>query len=203
MSDLLGKSTVKRRKAAIALRKKEDITKVEKKELYEALLSEQGSKHWQTKLEILKSIGVLNVKEASNYIFDTYITDVEKNDIVVMAASTSYVRLTRKNNKDLSVALELINKNKYSITEGVLEAIGYDKMSSTLEIQNEIIQKCFDFGKDRADGYSDPRYGLAAACAGWKSDKVTDFLNDCMKSGDIPLEYVAKKSLDGKYVKLR
>ncbi|MDR5591674.1 hypothetical protein [Christiangramia sp. SM2212] len=203
MSDLLGKSTVKRRKAAIALRIKADVTKAEKKELYEALVLEENTNNWQTKLELLKSVGVLNVREASKYIYDTYIEYGDDRDIVVMASATAYVRLTRKNNKDLSVALALINKNNYSITEGVLEAIGYDKMSSSIETQNEIIEKCFDFGKDRGDGYTDPRYGLAAACAGWKSSKVPLFLNECLNSGDAPLEYVAKNSLKGKYVKLR
>lgn len=59
--------------------------------------------------------------------------------------------------------------------------------------------------KKKERGFTDPRYGIAAACAGWKKELTEDFLKHCLDTADrdTPLKYVAKNSLKGKYVKLR
>jgi hypothetical protein len=66
-----------------------------------------------------------------------------------------------------------------------------------------IIKSAWDFGISREKGFVDPRYGLAAACAGWDKEIVRDFLNHCIATGDVPLKYVSENSLKGKYIKLR
>ena len=85
----------------------------------------------------------------------------------------------------------------------MLDAIGYDKMMPAMNDITQIINECWDFGRNREKGYVDPRYGLAAACAGWKRELVTKFLNHCIETGDTPLKHVAENSLKGKYIKLR
>lgn len=101
------------------------------------------------------------------------------------------------------MVIELIDTGKYSLTEGALEALGYDHMFPSIENQKIILSKCAKFGFDRLEGHGDPRYGLAASCAKWNFELVEDFLNDCIASSDVPLVYVAEKSLKQKYVKLR
>ena len=77
-------------------------------------------------------------------------------------------------------------------------------MVPSKEEQSHLIEKYFNFGDDTNYKFcTDPRYGLAAACAGWDKDVVKSFLEKCMSIPDAPLQYVAKNSLNRKYVKLR
>ena len=65
--------------------------------------------------------------------------------------------------------------------------------------QKKIIDIFFDFGSKTNLKYcTDPRYGLAAACAGWETSIVENFLKHCLEVDDAPLKYIAKKSLDKK-----
>ena len=164
VNDLLGRSTVKRRKAA------KDAQKIKGQfcaELVQALQLEIDSKDsWQTKVEIVKSLGLLGCS----------IAETPLRDIVF----------------------------SYSTTEGALEAIGHDKMKFDDETCRSLIERLWDFGSDRPKGYTDPRYGLAAACAGWDKDVCHNFLRHCLEANDAPLcYYVSKNSLQGKFVKLR
>lgn len=93
--------------------------------------------------------------------------------------------------------------NDYNMYNGVLDSLGYDKIIPSIKDQSTIIELCWDAWKDRPKGCTDPRYGLAAACAGWKFEKVISFLKHCLNSNDVPLMYVSENSLKGKYVKLR
>lgn len=202
INDLLDKSTVKRRKAAIALRKgncSDEICSA----LMNALKMEESNPHWETQVEIVKTIGVLKCVNSVEYIREYILEKEDEFSLLGMASATAYIRLRRKTLSDVSTVIELINTNSYSIMEGTMEALGYDRMIPSTEDQNIIIERCFNFGKNRDKGYGDPRYGLAAACAGWDSERVKDFLNECLKSKDVPLLYVSENSLKRKYVKLR
>ena len=200
--ELLGKSTIKRRKAALLLRKKflkEDYCDI----LFDALQIEEGTNSWQTKLELIKTIGVRKCVKAKDYLRLNYINGAEDYCILGMSAATSYVRLSRNGLNDVLHVVELINSAKYCLVEGALEALGYDCMVPLIDEQKYIVDKCKAFGNDRPKGYTDPRYGLAAACAKWDKDVVEEFLENCILSSDVPLKYVAEKSIQGKYVKLR
>lgn len=69
--ELLGSSTVKRRKAAIEIRNKNsdgfDIV------LLEALKIEYGKKHWSTEIELIDTLGFKGNEEAKFYIKEKYI----------------------------------------------------------------------------------------------------------------------------------
>jgi hypothetical protein len=124
--------------------------------------------------------------------------------MVTMVSSRAYVRLTRMDINDGKPVIKLHNTHCYSISEGALEALGYDRMVPPETEQTEIIKLFWNFGENRnTNAYADPRYGLAAACAGWTAPVCRDFLIHCLTTNDVPLKYVAEKSLQKKYVKLR
>lgn len=196
--DLLGSSTVKRRKAAIEIRKK-NIFGYESI-LLDALKIEYGKKNWVTETELIDTLGLLGNEEAKNYIKEKYVDE----GFFLNNSIKAYIRLNRTSINDVKDVINFLkNNNNYNIYNGVLNSLGYDKIIPSIKEQDIIIELCWDAGKDRPKGCTDPRYGLAAACAGWKSDKVVPFLKHCMESNDVPLKYVSENSLKGKYVKLR
>jgi hypothetical protein len=126
------------------------------------------------------------------------------NGLVLSKCTEAYFRLSRKSKNDCEVLFELAKLNEHTISESLLDVLGYDKVLPTLEEQMRIISMFYHFG----DGidlryFSDPRYGLAAACAGWDKQTVRMFLEYCVAIPDVPLQYVAKHSLEGKYIRLR
>jgi len=192
-TNLLGKSTVKRRKAATEIRKKKLDGYAT--ELLEALKMEFGKSYNDTQTEIIKTLGYFGNKNAKIYIQENYID----NGFFLADSCAAFLRI----DCTISDFIKILNEENYSKSEGTLEVLGYDKIIPSIEEQDIIITKCWDFGLNRQKGLTDPRYGLAAACAGWKSEKTKSFLLHCLNSNDVPLTYVAEKSLKGKYVKLR
>lgn len=204
MKDLiLDKSTIKRRKAAVFYRKNsltsEDICDL----LLKALKLEEVKTSWLTQVELIKTIGIRKCTIARDYIKSYFVDNGEEYSLLTMVSATALVRIERKNLQDVSLVLDLIKDGRYSLVEGALDALGYDHMLPSIKDQSKIISSCKDFGSDRKKGYTDPRYSLAAACAKWDADLVKPFLMDCITSNDAPLKYVAEKSLERKYIKLR
>ena len=105
---------------------------------------------------------------------------------------------------DCSPLYYLYDLDNVNLCEALLEVLGYDKMLPSKEDQVKIIEIFYHFG-DNIDRryFTDPRYGLAAACAGWDKSIAELFLNYCLTIPDAPLNHVAKNALIGKYVKLR
>ena len=199
-SDLLGTSTVLRRKAA---KKAREVDGLLCPALAEALRMELSSKHWETKVELIETIGLLQCKAAMDTLLQYVFGKGSDFDLVLSKAAKALVRISRTSAADCAMIWRIVELNCYSATEGALEAIGYDKMLLADDQIQRLLDHCWDFGADRPKGYTDPRYGLAAACAGWKSALCRPFLLHCLTSDDVPLRYVAEKALAGKYVKLR
>jgi|GEM_PF-2991031 len=199
-NDLLGKSTSKRRKAAIVLRK-ESLRGVCNflVEGYKLETTEQ----WKTRVEIIKALSYNGCMNGISLLKSVIFDNTSDYSIIKKEAAKAWVRLTRKKLNDSDSIIQLLGIKDFVIVEAALEVLGYDKMIPDEVSQEIILKECWDFGFDRPEGVVDPRYGLAAACAGWTSDIAKDFLSHCLKSDDVPLVYVAKKSLTGKYVKLR
>ncbi|RDC54054.1 hypothetical protein DU508_23675 [Pedobacter chinensis] len=116
----------------------------------------------------------------------------------------------RKSIKDAQPIIQLLKKGSLSIIEGALMPLAYDKMLPPNNEIIELIELGFDLnkhsdriGKER--GYTDPRYSLAAACAGWDKRLTLEFLNHCLATAnnDHMLEQVALNSLKQKYSNLR
>jgi hypothetical protein len=203
IADLIGKSTVKRRNAANKLWKSKVLNDSDIcKNLLTGLKLEEHTSYSKTKVALLRAIGKQKCGIAKDYIFEKYIKN--RLDAATVASATSaYVRLKRKNLKDVSTILDLFKIDNVNVKIGALRPLGYDKMIPDLKYQEKIITECYSFGKGWEKEYSDPRYSLAAACAGWEVKIVRAFLEDCLKTDDIPLNYVAKNSIKKKYVKLR
>jgi hypothetical protein len=177
-------------------------------DLYKAYLTETTDKRtWETQVEMILALGLINYKNALTEI-EQIVKANKPHDMITYAAAQSYVRLKRKSLNDVSPVLELLQFGGLSIVDGCLNPLGYDKMQPEENEIKELIKLSWDLHqhKDRLGlqhGYTDPRYGLAAACAGWDRQLTRDFLEHCLATGDTPLKYVAENSLKGKYVKLR
>jgi hypothetical protein len=130
----------------------------------------------------------------------------EKNVIgsILCDCVSAYFRIERKDIHDCSTLFYLYDLNHINLSEALLEVLGYDQMLPSEEEQAKIIALFYHFG-DNIDRryFTDPRYGLAAACAGWTKAIVANFLEYCLTIPDAPLNYVAKNALVVKYVKLR
>lgn len=199
--DLLGRSTVKRAKAAKAAL---EVGGCICDKILQALQLELDGKHWKTKAALVTSLGILRCAGSEETLRSIVFSHPESEfDSVRRNASTALVRVARTSLEDCEVIWEILNTSDHSINEGALEAIGYDRMIFGDQTCAALIERCWDLGKDRPRGYTDPRYGLAAACAGWKADVSHAFLQHCLESDDVPLCYVAKRALRREYVKLR
>lgn len=177
-------------------------------DLYQAYLKEAKDKRtWETQVEMILALGLLDYKNVLTEIEQIVRTNVP-NDMITYAAAQSYVRLKRQSITDASPTIELLQFGGLSTVDGCLNPLGYDKMQPDEKQIKEIIKLSWDLHKHKdrlghEGGYCDPRYGLAAACAGWDRHLTKVFLEHCLSTGDTPLKYVSENSLKGKYVKLR
>ena len=172
-------------------------------ELLTAYLKEKKDERtWETQKEMIKALGIINCKNAIKEVQEI----CEKNEpdsLIAIIAGEAYVRLKRKSINDIKPAIEILTYGHHSIMQGAYNALGYNKM---LPSDSEIIELIKFSEKAECNvipQFDDPRYGLAAAAAGWKKELVEAFLLNCLQSNDEPLKYVAANSLKGKYVKLR
>jgi hypothetical protein len=163
---------------------------------------------WQRKYEKkfteLLKIQVSQKNEKILGILLKIINEEKDNGIILSNAVKGYFRIKRKDTSDCNPLFELYNINDVTLSESLLEVLGYDRMVPNSKDQQTIIQIFYDFGKGIDVRYfTDPRYGLAAACAGWDFNIVEPFLKHCLTTSDAPLKYVAENSLKRKYVRLR
>lgn len=193
------KSTAKVRSAAKKLRKYPSV-KEACPVLLEAYKREIKKGSWETQTALIVTAGILECRE-----FIPYLEDIcqknEAHDTITTNTGCSYVRIIRNSLSDVSSIFKYSHGINYSLGKGFLFALGLDKMVPKVEEQKILISKFYNFGQDRDPLYSDPRYGLAAACAGWTSHNVEDFLQHCIKTGDRYLINVAESALKGEYVK--
>lgn len=171
--------------------------------MIEALKLELDRNNWQSKVELSKALGLSKCHCSINQLEEIVFSETSEFDIVKLYAAEALVIITRKDTTDIDSILQIIKKGTYYAKEGALLVMGYDKMKPEINDMLKVIDYCWNFGQGRPQGYTDPRYGLAAACAGYKSDKIDSFLKHCISSQDQPLIYVSENSLKGKYVKLR
>lgn len=175
--------------------------------LYQAYLKERTDKRtWETQVEMILALGLLDYKNALKEI-EPIVRANDPHDMITYAAAHTYVRLKRKSLHDASPVLELLQFGGLSTVDGCLNPLGYDRMLPDENQIKELIKLSWDLHnhKDYEVGYGDPRYGIAAACAGWDIQLTKAFLEHCIATANkyTPLIYVSENSLNGKYVKLR
>lgn len=205
-SKLQSTKSADRRRAAVEIGKTKLTDLAD--DLYRAYLVEAtDTRTWETQVQMILALGLLDYKIALKEIEQIVRTN-KPNDMITYAAAQSYVRLKRQSLTDASPALELLQFGGLSTVDGCLNPLGYDKMQPDEKQIKELIKLSWDLHKHKdrlgqESGYCDPRYGLAAACAGWDRQLTRAFLEHCLATGDTPLKYVSENSLKGKYVKLR
>lgn len=161
-------------------------------------------KGYDNKLKKLLKGAVLEKDETLLETLRRNIENEKINGIVLNEVTKAYFRIKRKNLSDCTPLFELWHIDQITVQESLLEVLGYDRVVPSFEEQKAIIDKYFYFGTNTDYKYfSDPRYSLAAACAGWDSSVVESFLKNCLTIPDAPLKYVSENSLKKKYVKLR
>jgi hypothetical protein len=206
INNLESKKSADRRRAAKEIGKRKHIDLAD--DLYRAYLTElKDARTWETQVEMILALGLLDHKSALREI-EPVVRINKPNDMVTYAAAQTFVRLKRQSLNDAAPSLELLQFGGLSTVDGCLNPLGYDKMHPVESQIRELIKLSWDMHrhKDRVGhegGYCDPRYGLAAACAGWDIELTKPFLEHCISTGDTPVKHVAENSLIGKYIKLR
>lgn len=207
IQNLLSKKSKERRKTAKEIGKQKLIEYGE--DLFIAYLKETDIRTWETQVEMILSLGLINYKLALPNI-EAIILINKPHDMITYAAAQTYVRLKRTSLHDAQPIIELLKFGGLSIVDGALNPLGYDKMSPPTKQINELIDLSWDLHKHKdrigyESNYSDPRYGLAAACAGWDKKLTKSFLMHCIETAnkDSSLILVSEKSLKGKYAALR
>lgn len=207
-TNLFSKKTVDRRKAA----KEVGIQKIVElaDDLFSAYLKEIiDDRTWETQVAMILALGIIDYKAALPYI-EKIIQLNNPHSMVTYAAAQTYVRLKRKSITDAQPVIELLKFGGLSLVDGALNPLAYDRMIPPNEEIITLIKLSWDLHKHKdrigkESGYCDPRYGLAAACAGWDKQVTTEFLAHCLATtgNDTSLKYVTENSIKQKYVKLR
>lgn len=154
-------------------------------DLHQAYLKEKKDQRtWETQVEMIRSLGLIDYKNALEDIQDIIKQNIP-TDMIPMAAATAYVRLKRESIHDAKVIIDLLHDGSYSIVTGVLEALAADQMMPSAGEIQEITKACWDIHKhkDRVGveyGLIDPRIFVAIACANWDKELTHDFLHHCI-----------------------
>lgn len=161
-------------------------------------------KTWQTQVEMIIAAGLVKCSYALRLI-EPIIQENKEHDMITRAAAESYVRLKRDSINDSKPIIELLGFGGFSVIDGCLNPLGYDRMVPPDNEIKKLIELSWDLHKQKQRGFTDPRYGIAAACAGWRKELTEEFLKHCLDTADndTPLKYVTENSMKGKYVKLR
>jgi hypothetical protein len=215
LTKLQSKKNIDRRRAAKAIGKLKLPEFGEK--LYAAYLKEKQDKRtWETQTEMIKSLGLIDHKEAISDV-ETIVNKNEPHDLITHAAATSFIQLKRDSINDGNVVIDLLSTGSVSVISGALLCLPLDRMIPNEDEIERIIKLSWDINKhpDRIGhefGLIDSRIYLALACSDWHINLTKDFLNHCINTAfninrfDKPIENtnlitVCKNSLKGKFSK--
>lgn len=169
----------------------------------------KDSRTWETQVEMILALGIVNYKAVLPNI-EYIVKSNNPHSMVTFAAAQTYVRLNRNSINDAKPIIDLLKFGGLSLVDGALNPLAYDRMSPNNQEINELIKLGWNLHKHKdrigkESGYCDPRYSLAAACAGWDKELTIEFLKHCLATAgkDTALRKVAENSLNQKYSKLR
>jgi hypothetical protein len=209
---LASKKSPDRRKAAKEIGKTKAVELGDL--LYEQyLLERKDARTWETQVEMIKTLGLLEYKKAIGEIESIVRTNLP-HDTITHFAATTYVRLKREHVNDAQPVLALLQLGNISVINGALEVLAFDQMRPEAGIIKEILilSKDIHKRKDKIVGISDGRKHLAIACANWDLALTADFLNHVIETAydigshgkpvlDQHLVDVCQNSLKGKFSK--
>jgi hypothetical protein len=173
--------------------------------LFEALNKEMRKNTWETKFEMITSLGKIRYLPSLSLI-DNIVLNNNPHDMLTYAAAQTYVRLKRQSINDAIPVINLLGNGSLSTVDGALLVLGEDRMLPPASQIVELITLGWDLHlhKDRV-GYErnfvDSRYGLVLACSGWDKKLTLPFLDHCLKTN--PNEQRLKQTIEnakkGKY----
>jgi len=159
--------------------------------------------HYKKVKKILQSL-VEQGNVQHNAYLQKLLTSELPDGIMLSDLARAFFRLNRTSLSDCATIFLLQDIPSIPVQAALLEVLGYDRMVPPVEVQKQLILQFFHYGDFLDHRVStDPRYGLAAACAHWDEGVVHRFLLHCLRVDDAPLRYVAEHSLKRKYAKLR
>ena len=116
-------------------------------ELYTSYLKEKQDKRtWETQTEMIKSLGLLDYKEAISEI-ETIVNENIPHDMITSVAATSFIQLKRASINDAKPVIDLLNFGSVSVISGALFSLPFDRM---IPHENEIeliIKKSWNINK--------------------------------------------------------
>ena len=133
--------------------------------------------------------------------------------MVTFAATRAFVRLTRRDNNDVSGVINLLDKG-ISVVSGALQSLAMEPSSPDLNSVNIILSKTENINKHpqrlgKEFGLIDPRLYVAIAVNYWESENKESYLNHCIQTAfnvdrfgkeilNTQLKQVCENSLIGK-----
>ncbi|HEX8018382.1 hypothetical protein [Mucilaginibacter sp.] len=177
--------------------------------LFEALNLEMRKNTWETKVEMIISLGKMRHLPSSGLI-DSIVLNNNPHDMITYAAAQTYVRLKRQSINDAVPVINLLKNGGLSTVDGALLVLGVDRMLPPASQISELITLGWDLHlhRDRV-GYErnfvDPRYGLILACSGWDKKLTLPFLDHCLKTNpnEQRLNQTIENAKKGKYFETR
>ena len=199
-------------KRAVKFAVKNDIKDVGE-DIYQGFLKVKGNpKKWALQVELIKALDTLEFKDASKDL-RTLIDEDKPHDMVTMAATTAYVRLTREDKNDVSGIIDLLDKG-ISVVTGALKSLAMEPGSPDVTSVNTILSKTESINKHpqrigREFGLIDPRIYVAIAANYWESENKESYLKHCIATAfnvdrfgkevlNTQLKQVCENSLNGK-----
>lgn len=182
-------------------------------DIYEEFVKIKGKPNkWALQVELIKALDSLGYKGATAD-FKNIIEEDKPHDIVTITATIAFVRLTRKDNNEVSPVINLLDKG-ISVVTGALQSLAIEPGSPDLNSVNIILNKTENINKHphrlgKEFGLIDPRLYVAIAVNYWKSENKESYLNHCIQTAfnvdrfgkEIPntqLRQVCENSLIGK-----
>jgi HEAT repeat protein len=197
-SDLQNSKSEKRRSAAKKIGKNQLGELGD--ELYNAYIKEREDKRtWETQTEMILAFGKIGYKKALPDI-KTIIDKNEPHDMITIAAARSYVRLNRKDLRDVEPVIDLLQFGNLSVLNGATAILTFDDMSTSEENAKTIIS-IMDSKKEEdiaIRGLGDPRENLISAMSKWKNPTSETYIKRFLDSPNRSLRMCAESAIIGK-----
>ena len=197
-SDLQNSKSDKRRSAAKKIGKNQLVQLGN--ELYTAYIKEREDKRtWETQTEMIFAFGKIGYTKA---LPDLKLI-IERNvphDMITNAAARSYVRLKRKDLKDVKPVIDLLQFGNLSVLNGAICILTFDDMTPS-ETEIKAIISIMDSKKEEdisIRGLSDPREYLLSAMSKWKNSTSETYIRRFLEASARGLREGAELALSGK-----
>ena len=156
----------------------------------------QDPRTWETQYQMIMALGECGY-EAALPTLERLAVNTFDATMVHVALGDAIVRLSRRNDRDVSSLLRILRQSKNSmLIDGALRAVAMLRIVPEPGEIGEILSyvECLE--------PNDPlRFWVAAAAPGWRHPDLGTFLDVCERSGRDDITAAAKSARAGKYKK--